>query len=96
MAQTLQSEDWLRASDWLAGMEHQLAEKKAAEAIEAAREGRWGDALVNAEWAWSLEFSTSWPLRRGPPLAWQRLREVMEAAYLAHEVADVSSGDNAS
>jgi len=95
MAQTLRSEDWFRASDWLARIEHQaqLAEKKAAEAIEAASEGRWRDALVNAEWAWSLEFSTGRPLRRGPPLAWQRLREVMEAAYLAHEVAEVSSGD---
>jgi len=95
MAQTLQSEDWLRAVDWLARIEHQaqLAEKKAAEAIEAARDGRWRDALLAAEWAWSLEFSTGRPLRHGPPLAWQRLRELIEAGYLAQEVAAISSAE---
>ena len=98
MAQTLQSEDWLRAAEWLARIEHQaqLAEKRAGEAIEAASEGRWRDALISAEWAWALEFSTGRPLRHGPPLAWQRLREVIETAYLAHEVAEVSSGDTPS
>jgi hypothetical protein len=95
MALTLQSEDWLRAADWFGRIElqAQLPEKKAAEAMEAASEGHWRDALVSAEWAWSLEFSTGRPLRHGPPLAWQRLRDTIEAGYLAHEVADVSGGD---
>jgi len=98
MAQTVQAEDWFLASDWLARIEHQaqLAETRAAEAMRAASEGRWRDALVNAEWAWSLEFTTGRALRHGPPLAWQRLREVIEAAYLAHEVAEVSSDDSKS
>jgi hypothetical protein len=95
VAQALQTEGWSLAADWLAQVEHhaQVAERKAAEAIEAAGKGRWRDALLSAEWAWSLEFSTGRPLRHGPPLAWERLREVIEAAYLAHELADVSSGD---
>ena len=98
MAQIVQVEDWRLASDWLARIEHhaQLAEKRAAEAIKAASEGRWRDALVNAEWAWSLEFTTGRAFRHGPPLAWQRLRDVIEAAYLAHEVADISSTDTLS
>lgn len=92
MAQTLRADDWIRAADWLARIEHQaqFAEKKAAEAIESAGEGRWRDAPLDAQWAWTLEFSTGRPLRHGPPLAWQRLHEVIEAAYLAHEVADVA------
>jgi hypothetical protein len=97
-AQALQVEDWFRASDWLAGVERnaQLAEKKAAEALKAANEGRWRDALVNAEWAWSLECSTGRPLRHRPPMAWERLREVIDAAYLTHEAIDLSNADTAS
>jgi hypothetical protein len=75
-------EDWIAASNWLARIEHhaQLAQKRAAAALQAAKEGRWRDALDNAELAWSLEFTTGRPLRRGPPLAWQRFRDRVEAA----------------
>jgi len=92
MAHETEAEDWLQACLWLAQTEHhaQLAEKSAAEAMQAASEGRWRDALTSAEWAWSLEFSTGRPLRHRPPQVWQRLREVIEAAYLAHEFADSS------
>ena len=97
-AQEPKGEDWILAWRWLAQIEThaQLAEKRAAEAMQSVSEGRWRDALISAEWAWSLEFSTGRPLRHGPPLAWQRLREVIEAAYLAHEVAEVSSSDTTS
>jgi len=85
----VQTEDWLQASLWLAQTEHhaKVAEKSAAEAMQAATEGRWRDALTSAEWAWSLEFSTGRPLRHCPPQCWQRLREVIASAYLAHEFA---------
>jgi hypothetical protein len=98
MAQVLQTDDWRRAADWLTRVELHaaVAEKKAAEAIVAAEQGRWRDALLSAEWAWSLEFSTGRALRHGGPLAWQRLREMLEAAYLAYEIADISSCDVAS
>jgi hypothetical protein len=98
MAQILQTEDWRRAADWLTRIELHaaVAEKKAAEALAAAEQGRWRDALLSAEWAWSLEFSTGRPLRHGGPLAWQRLREMLEAAYLAYEIADVCRCDAAS
>ena len=84
------AEDWYAASHWLAQMEHnaRLAETHAAEAVQAAEEGRWRDALTHAEWAWSLEFSTGRPLRHAPPHAWQRLRDRIEAAYLAHQDAE--------
>jgi hypothetical protein len=90
----VQAEDWCLASHWLAQVEHhaQQAEVHAAEAVKAATEGRWRDALTGAEWAWALEFATGRPLRRGPPLGWRRLREVIEAAYLAQEFSDASIG----
>ena len=75
-------EDWITASHWLARVEHhaQLAQKRAAAALQAAKEGRWRDALDNAELAWSLEFTTGRPLRHAPPLAWQRFRDLIEVA----------------
>jgi hypothetical protein len=84
------AEDWYAAGRWLAHVEHyaQLAEIHAAQAVMAAEEGRWHDALTRAEWAWSLEFSTGRPLRHTPPHAWQQLRECIEAAYLAHQIVN--------
>src|ERR1019366_4021978 len=84
------AEDWYAASHWLAQMEHnaRLAETHAAEAVKAAEEACWRDALTHAEWAWSLEFSTGRPLRKAPPHTWQRLRDRIEAAYLAHQTAE--------
>jgi hypothetical protein len=84
------AEDWYAASHWLAQVEHQarLAETQAAEAVKAAEEGRWRDALTHAECAWSLEFSTGRPLRHAPPHAWQRLRDRIEAAFLAHQIVE--------
>ena len=58
--------------------------------LNSRREGRWRDALDEAEWAWSLEFITGRPLRHAPPLAWQRLRDRIEAAAMAH-LATVAS-----
>jgi len=83
------AEDWHLAAHWLAQVEQhaQMAERRAADAVKAAEEGRWLDALLQAEWAWSLEFATGRPLRHAPPLAWQRLRDLIEATYLAQEVA---------
>jgi hypothetical protein len=78
-------EDWITASHWLVQVEHhaQLAQKRAAAAVRAAEEGHWRDAVDNAEWAWSLEFTSGRPLRHAPPLAWQRLRDCIEAASMA-------------
>ena len=66
-----------------------VAECRAADAVKAAEEGRWRDALIQAELAWSLEFTTGRPLRHARPFAWQRLRDRIGAAYLAQEIADV-------
>jgi hypothetical protein len=87
------AEDWHTAARWLAQVEQhaQLAEHRAADAVKAAEAGRWRDALLQAEWAWSLEFATGRALRRAPPFAWQRLREKIEAAYMADEVAALCS-----
>jgi hypothetical protein len=84
------AEDWYTASRSLAQIQQhaQLAEIHAAQAVLAAEEGRWRDALTRAEWAWALEFSSGRPLRHAPPHAWQRLRDRIEAAYLAHQPAE--------
>jgi hypothetical protein len=84
------AEDWYAASHWLAQLEHhaRLAEMQAAEAVNAAEEGRWRDALTHAEWAWSLEFASGRPVRHAPPHAWQCLRDRIEAAYLAHQIVE--------
>jgi hypothetical protein len=84
------ADDWYAASQWLAHVERyaQLAEVHAAQAVMAAEEGRWHDALTRATWAWSLEFSTGRPLRHAPPQAWQRLRDRIAAAYLAHPMVN--------
>jgi hypothetical protein len=84
------AEDWYTASRSLAQIQQhaQLAEIHAAQAVLAAEEGRWRDALTRAEWAWALEFSSGRPLRHAPPHAWQRLRDRIEAAYLAHQDAE--------
>jgi hypothetical protein len=88
-----EADDWRLAARWLAHVEHnaQLAECRAFDAVKAAEEGRWRDALLQAEWAWSLEFSTGRALRHAPPLAWERLRSLIEAGYVAQEIAEVWS-----
>ncbi len=85
-------EDWYLASHWLTQIEHNArqAQIKGAAAVQAAEAGKWREALANAEWAWALEFATGRPLRRSWPLAWQRLREVIEAAMFAHQDAETS------
>lgn len=80
-------DDWRAAARWLAAVERraQEAEKKAAAAVKAAATGNWEEALHDAESAGALEFSTGRALRHGLPLAWQKLREEIEAGYIAHK-----------
>lgn len=87
---TTQKEDWRVAARWLAVIERRAheAEKKAAAAVEAAGAARWEEALHNAELAASLEFSTGRVLRHGFPVAWQSLREEIEAGYIAHKLKE--------
>lgn len=87
---SIRREDWRVAVRWLAAIEQraQEAEKKAAAAVEAAGAGRWDEALHNAELAGSLEFSTGRALRHCFPLAWQALREEIEAGYIAHQLKE--------
>lgn len=82
VAETSLAEDWRAAARWLTEVERRAreAEEKAAAAVKAAVTGRWEEALVNADRAWALEFSTGRPLRREFPLAWQDLRDEVEAA----------------
>jgi hypothetical protein len=87
---TTRQQDWRVAVRWLAVIERraQEAETKAAAAVAAAGAGRWEEALHNAELAGSLEFSTGRALRHGLPLAWQTLREEIEAGYIAHQLKE--------
>jgi hypothetical protein len=87
MADAEPAEDWRAAAAWLAEVERRAreAERHAAAAVKAVAEDRWADGLHNVECAWAKEFSTGRPLRHGFPLAWQRLREVIETGYLAYK-----------
>jgi hypothetical protein len=87
MANAEPAEDWRAAAAWLAEVERRArdAERNAAAAVKAVAEGRWDDGLHDVECAWAKEFSTGRPLRHGFPLAWQRLREVIETGYLAYK-----------
>jgi hypothetical protein len=80
-------EDWLSAARWLGIVElhARLAETEAMEAVAAAQAGAWCDARRHAVRAWILEFTTGRPLRHGFPVAWQRLRQVIEEAASAQE-----------
>lgn len=85
LAETETAEDWKKAAKWLAEVERRAlqAERQAMAAVRAAAEDRWEEALQHVDAAWSLEFSTGRPMRRDMPLAWQRLREVIELGCLA-------------
>jgi hypothetical protein len=87
---TTRQEDWRAAARWLAVIEGRAreAEKKATAAVMAAGTGQWTEALHNAELAGALEFSTGRALRHGFPLAWQALREEIEAGYIAHKLKE--------
>jgi len=84
---TVAGEDWAAAATWLMQVEkhaHQ-AESRAAAAIAAAAAGQWREALQFAEQAWALEFGTGRAIWHSFPLAWQKLRQAAEGAYLAHK-----------
>jgi hypothetical protein len=88
--ETVTQEDWRAAARWLAAIEDRAreAETKAVEALKAAGAGDWVEALRNAELAGALEISTGRALRHGFPLAWQALREEVEAGYIAHHLKE--------
>lgn len=81
-------DNWRLAARWLGLVEHhaRLAETEANEAIAAAQAGDWCDARRHAVRAWVLEFATGRPMRHGFPVAWQRLRQVIEEAASAHDL----------
>jgi hypothetical protein len=81
--------DWGAAAEWLKHVEAlaRQAEDQADAAVAAATAGAWRDALEHAERAWGLEFSTGRPIWHGYPVAWQRLRLAVEAAYATHRQA---------
>jgi hypothetical protein len=83
--------DWRKAAAWLAQVERYAcqAEQSAADAVRAAQAGKWEAAFRHAERAWALEFATGRPLRHRYPLTWQKLRQAVETALLAHEVASM-------
>jgi hypothetical protein len=74
------AEDWHTAARWLRNVEQhaRLAETEAMQAVVSAQTGAWDDAKRHAVRAWILEFATGRPLRHGFPVAWQRLRQVIE------------------
>ena len=80
-----EGDDWGGAAEWLAHVEGaaRLAESAAASAVAAAASGEWDLALRHAERAWALEFGSGRPMWHSYPMAWQRLRQVVQAAYAA-------------
>jgi hypothetical protein len=84
---TEEGKDWEAATTWLAQVERHAAEAEvaAALAVEAARAGRWREAREHADRAWALEFATGRPIWHQYPLAWQRLRQRIEAVWLAQQ-----------
>jgi hypothetical protein len=85
--------DWREAARWLYQVERSArdAEEEGAAAVEAAGKGEWREALEHAERAWALEFSTGRPIWHSFPVAWQRFRRAVEAAFVAHEKAGHST-----
>jgi hypothetical protein len=79
--------DWNSAARWLHYVEQhaRLAEREGVQAVAAAQAGAWEEARRHAVRAWILEFATGRPLRHGFPVAWQRLRQVIEEAAEAQE-----------
>jgi hypothetical protein len=82
-------ESWSAAAHWLAEVERRArrAETRAEEAVKAANDGRWDEAVRCARQAWALEFSTGRPFRNPEPV-WQPLLEVIEAAARGEPAAD--------
>jgi hypothetical protein len=85
---TTQADDWAGAAEWLTHIEAaaRLAENAAASAVAAAASGEWEQALRHAERAWALELGSGRPIWHGYPMAWQRLRQVVQAAYAAQSL----------
>jgi hypothetical protein len=79
--------DWIAAARWLAQVEEHArqAEARAAAAVGAASAGKWREALQFAEQAWALEFGSGRAIWHSFPLAWQKLLQATEAAFLAHQ-----------
>lgn len=68
---------WEEAAEWLGACEGAAAqaEEYALEAIEHAREGRWGKAIAQAEMACSVESEY------GDCPTWRPFREALEEAF---------------
>jgi hypothetical protein len=71
---------WEEAALWLREVERRAerAESQARLAVAAANAGEWRQAVVHAQRAWALEFSTG-RLMRHYGTTWHRLYEVIEA-----------------
>ncbi|MFN4261047.1 MAG: hypothetical protein ACK4RK_17290 [Gemmataceae bacterium] len=78
----VERKDWQAAVQWLTRVEEyaKQAEAAAAEAVVAAVADQWEEANKHMYRAWATEFSTGRPIWRGFPLAWQRLRQLIDAA----------------
>jgi hypothetical protein len=79
--------DWTAAARWLTQVEEHArqAEARAAAAVSAASAGHWREALQFAEQAWALEFGSGRAIWHSFPLAWQKLLQATEAAFLTHQ-----------
>jgi hypothetical protein len=79
--------DWIGAARWLTQVEEHArqAEARAAAAVSAAAAGHWREALQFAEQAWALEFGSGRAIWHGFPLAWRKLLQATEAAFLAQQ-----------
>jgi hypothetical protein len=78
---------WKAAARWLTLVEHEatLAERQALAAVTAAEAGDWQRALQFAELAWAREFGTGRAIWHSFPLAWQKLLQTVQAAFLARQ-----------
>jgi hypothetical protein len=84
-----EADDWGKAATWLADVEREAheAETAAAQSLAAAERGQWQKAVAHAERAWAAELGTGRPIWHPFPLAWQRLRETVEAVFLSQPAA---------
>jgi hypothetical protein len=81
------AEDWGVAATWLRRIERSAtdAETEASLAVAAAHAGKWDEAVRCARRARGVEFMSGRTLRRGPPLTWGPLCQMIEAALRSPE-----------
>lgn len=82
-------QEWDLAATWLTRVEGYAreAERQAAAALAAARDGNWPVAARHAEKAWALEFCTGRMIRGKRGVTWNAFHQMMQEAFRVHGAA---------